>query len=471
MKTRKRIVIPALIVLLALVAFFVIRAINAGQAANSMWQTTTLERGELTAIVGATGTVRSNQSAVLVWQTSGKVEKANVEVGQRIPAGYTLAELDRASLPQAVILARADLVTARRALETLNTSESANAKAYQTLVQAQKALDDAKEKRLSKDFARSDNATLDQARANFILADENLKRAEDTFSFVADLPEDDARRAQGLLALAAARKNRDTALANLNYLLGKPDEQEISEADARVDVARAALEDAQREWERIKSGVDPDDLAAAEARVQALEATVNLYKLETPIAGTVTIANLKPGDQVSPGMTSFRVDDFSRLLVDVQIPEVDINQVQVGFPTRITFDAIQGKDYQGRVMEVAHVGTVVNGVVNFLVTIEMLDSDSDVKPGMTSAVNIITNQLENALIVPNRAVRFVNGKRVVYVLKGNVPTPVDVKIGATSDTVSELVGTELKEGDIIVLNPVVQPQIGGGMQHPERGDN
>ncbi|NPV76114.1 MAG: efflux RND transporter periplasmic adaptor subunit [Anaerolineae bacterium] len=469
MKTRKRIIILAIVVVVAAVAFFVIRGMINGQSASSMWQTVTLERGELVAIVGATGTVRSNQSAVLAWQTSGKVKSVSAELDQQVSSGFILAELDQASLPQSVILAEADLVAARRNLENLKTSESARAKAYQAMIQAQKALEDAEEKRLSKDYARSDNATLDQARANFILADESLKQAEDLFSFVADLPEDDPRRAQGLLALAAARKNRDTALANLNYLLSKPDEQEIAEADALVDVARANLEDAQKEWERVKNGTDPEDIAAAEARVKALEATVNLSRLESPIAGTVTLANAKPGDQISPGTVSFRVDDLSRLLVDMQIPEVDINRVSVGLPARITFDAVQGKEYQGKVIEVARVGTAGNGVVNFTVTIELLDADSDVKPGMTSAVNIVTNQLENVLLVPNRAVRFIEGKRVIYVLKNNTPTPVNVQIGATSETVSELVGGDLKEGDVIVLNPVIQPQGGGGP--PGRFDN
>lgn len=462
MNKRKRTILIVAIVIVIIAAFLVINGISRSKSAAGIWQTATLERGDLTAIVGATGTVHSNQSAVLAWQTSGKVKEVYAPVGKLVPEGYILAELDQASLPQTVILAEADLVSAKRALENLRISESARAKAYQTVVQAQKALDDAREDRESLDYSRSSNSTLDQARANFIIADESLKRAEDLYSYVADLPENDANRAQGLLALAAARKNRDTALANLNYLLSKPDAQEIAEADAKVEVAQANLDDAQREWERVKEGVDPDDLAAAEARVKALEATVNLYRLDSPIAGTVTIGDAKPGDQVSPGAVSFRVDDLSRLLVDMEIPEVDINRIQAGFPAQVTFDAIQGKEYQGKVIEVARVGKVGNGVVNFTVTVELVDPDADVKPGMTSAVNIIVNQLKDVLLVPNRAVRFVNGKQVVYILKGNKPTPVNIQIGATSETFSELLSDEIKEGDPVVLNPIVAPQGVGG---------
>lgn len=467
MKNRKRLIIGAIVLVVVVIAFFVVKATQ-GQASKSVWQTEILKRGELTAIVGATGMVRSNQSAALSWQTSGQIAKINADLDDRTPAGFILAELDKSTLPQSVILAEADLVTAKRNLEDLQISESVHAKAYQALVQAQKALDDAQKKRESKDYARAEKSTLDQAQANFILADEALKQAEDVFSFVADLPVDDARRAQGLLALSAARANRDRALANLNYLLSKPDSQEIAEADALVNVSRANLEDAQREWERVKNGTDPDDLIAAEARVKALEATINLYRLETPFAGTVTLVASKAGDQVAPGTVSFRIDDLSHLLVDLQVPEVDINRVKIGMPARITFDAIQNKDYKGKVTQVARIGTPGQGVVNFTVTVELVEIDEEVKPGMTAAVNIVVNQLSDVLLVPNRAVRYINGKRVVYTLKNGQPQPVTVEIGATSESFSQLVGGELKEGDTIVLNPVIIPQGGGGS--PQFGD-
>ena len=121
MKNRKRIVLLAAIVIVVIAAFFVIRGIINGRSANSTWQTVKLERGELVAIVGATGTVRSNQSAVMAWQTSGKIKKAYAVLDQQVSSDFILAELDQASLPQSVILAEADLVTARRNLETLKT--------------------------------------------------------------------------------------------------------------------------------------------------------------------------------------------------------------------------------------------------------------------------------------------------------------------------------------------------------------
>jgi HlyD family secretion protein len=100
--------------------------------------------------------------------------------------------------------------------------------------------------------------------------------------------------------------------------------------------------------------------------------------------------------------------------------------------------------------------------VNFTVTVEIEDYDENVKPGMTSAVNIVVNQLDDILVVPNRAVRLKEGDRVVYILKNGMPTPVKITIGASSDTSSEFLSGELKEGDLIVLNPPTVNMFGPG---------
>jgi HlyD family secretion protein len=119
----------------------------------------------------------------------------------------------------------------------------------------------------------------------------------------------------------------------------------------------------------------------------------------------------------------------------------------------VTFDAIPGVEYRGVVSEVALVGTSVQDVVDFIVTVELADPDEVVKPGMTAAVNIAVSQLEDVLLIPNRAVRVVDGNRVVYILKDGQPTPVEITLGASSETSSQVIEGDLQEGDLVVLNP------------------
>jgi HlyD family secretion protein len=92
-------------------------------------------------------------------------------------------------------------------------------------------------------------------------------------------------------------------------------------------------------------------------------------------------------------------------------------------------------------------------VVEFDVTVELIDADQNVKPGMTAAVNIVVDQITDALLVPNRAVRVVDGQRVVYILSNNQLKSVNVTLGASSDSESQVMDGDLRLGDQIVLNP------------------
>jgi HlyD family secretion protein len=255
-------------------------------------------------------------------------------------------------------------------------------------------------------------------------------------------------------------------LANLNSLLAIPDAILLDEASAKVELARAQLDDATREWERLKDGPDANDILAAQVRIDAIQVSLNLSELKAPFSGTITEIRSLVGDLVTPGTTSFRIDDLSRLLVDIQVTEVDINRVQLAQPVTLTFDAILNKEYNGKVVEVSRVGNLTTGLVNFTVTVELLDSDEDIRPGMTAAANIIVEQIPDALLVPNRAVRLRNGQRVVYVLKNNIPTPVNISIGASSDDVSEILEGDLAEGDTLVLNPPTEFNFGSGGRPP-----
>jgi HlyD family secretion protein len=138
---------------------------------------------------------------------------------------------------------------------------------------------------------------------------------------------------------------------------------------------------------------------------------------------------------------------------------VDINTVKVGQSVTVILDAAANKTFHGQVEEVSQAGNVTSGAVNFTVTARLTDADQDVKPGMTAAVNIVVRQVRDQLLVPNRAVRLVDGERVVYILTNGKPEQIKIVLGASSDTVSVLTSGDLKEGDLIILDP---PSSSGG---------
>ncbi|HEX7557457.1 MAG TPA: efflux RND transporter periplasmic adaptor subunit [Leptolinea sp.] len=465
--SNKKLWIPVVVLLVLVGVFFIYRGINQSKTtASSLYKTAPLTRGSLTATVGATGTIRAKQTALVNWQTTGTVQSVLVNVGDVVAKSTRLAELSQTSLSQQIILAQSDLVTAKRNLDNLEKSSLTTSQAEQTLAVAQKALDDAKDKRESKKFTKADQSVIDTAYANYILSKQAVTDAEPDYLGTKYKAEDDPIRASAISVYSAAKQRMDTALANYNYAKSYPDVLEQAEIDANLALAQSKVNDAQREYDRLKNGADPEDVAAARAKVAATEATLKMAFLETPFAGTVTDVESKVGDQVTPALNGFRVDDLSHLYADIQVTEVDINRIQIGQDATLTFDAIPDKQYKSKVTDVGHVGTAVQGVVNFNVTVEILDADEAVKPGMTAAINIVVNKLDNVLLVQNRSVRLIDGKRNVYILKNNIPSPVVVTIGANSDTTSEVLSGDIKEGDLIILNPptatVFGPGGGGG---------
>jgi HlyD family secretion protein len=65
----------------------------------------------------------------------------------------------------------------------------------------------------------------------------------------------------------------------------------------------------------------------------------------------------------------------------------------------------------------------------------------------------VVTQLKDVLQVPNRAIRLRDGQRIVYVLRAGNPVSVQIKLGATSETNSQVISGDLKQGDDIILNP------------------
>ncbi|MCK5053870.1 MAG: efflux RND transporter periplasmic adaptor subunit, partial [Anaerolineales bacterium] len=402
----------------------------------------------------ATGSVRSNQTALLSFQTGGTVDFVHQSLGEQIFEGEVLATLKRSSLSSQIILAEAELVSAKRALEDLQDSKQASAAAQLALARAQETLENAEYiEYVRQEGYRASQDTIDTTKANLVLAEYEVDRAKEAYDRLSGRSEDDPARALALSNLAAARQKRDSVQRNLNWYLGKPTESEQVLLDADIAIAEARLADAQRDWERVKDGPDADDVRAAEARVAASEATLDMARIIAPFAGSITSIDILAGDQISPGTPAFRIDDLSRMLVEVEVSEVDINRVALGQLVTLNFDAMLDHVYRGVIVEIGLIGTSMQGVVSFPMTVEVTDPDEAIKPGMTAAVNIIVAQIENVVIVPNRAVRVRDGERVVYLLVNGVITPMPVVLGATSDLYSEVLEGEVNVGDEIILNP------------------
>jgi HlyD family secretion protein len=509
----KRIVLVVGLVVVAVggyVGYQMMTGRNQRTAAFTNVQIEPAQLGDLEATVGATGKVRANQSAILSWETTGTVGSVAVSLGQVVKKDDVLAELEQTSLPEIVILAQADLLDAQQALDDLLNSHLAQADALIALEDAQQAVGDLDNYDVDRsgaekavvdaqeavDKAQRDvyisqstagQADIDAAYLQTLMADNALEAAKKAYEPYENRPLTSVTRARFQAELSAAQKSYDDAVRNYHALTSTADKQgqavaeaELAAAGAQLaesqreldriqngrtpgDAARlqAQLEDAQRKWERVKDGPDPSEIAAAEANVAAAQATLNQAKIIAPFDGTITASDARPGDDITEGLTAFRVDDVTRLFVDIQVSEIDISKIQVDQPARLTFDALPDQVYAGKVVEVGRIGVDDSGIAKFDVTVEVSEPDEAILTGMTATVEIIAMQLKAVLLVPNQSIRVEDGKQVVYVMRAQAGMqPVEIKLGASSDAYSQVVSGDLKEGDRVVLNPASLTQSG-----------
>jgi len=424
----------------------------AAAAEEALENTVFAKIDDLVSTVGTTGSVRPDQTATIFWQTSGVVENLYFEVGDTVSEGEILADLDTTSVSQGIISAQSELANAKKALDDLMSSDSAAAAAQLELVRAQQAYDDAVDDRSSKNYQRVTDLTLDELKAQWLLAQNALEDVEDVYDRYSDRPEDDSVRLSIFSQLTAARQSEERARANYYYAIDGPDELEIGEADAELTVAEARLADAQRAWDRIKDGPAAEDILSAQARIDSAEATLKTAYLESTFDGTITKISVKEGDFVSAGTAAFRVDNLDHLYVDAYVLELDINDVQLGQEVVIEFDAIPGEVYTGVIDAVGSVGEVIGSQVQFLVTVEILDADDMVKPGMTADITVTTGRLESVLQVPNQTLNFDETGSYVTVVRALGVENVAVETGKSVGSFTEITAGDLKDGDEILLN-------------------
>jgi multidrug efflux pump subunit AcrA (membrane-fusion protein) len=351
-------------------------------------------------VVNATGKVVPDQYANLSMQTSGAIEELLVSEGQIVRKDQPLIRLGgRDQSEAAVSAAETELLSAEQSLQDLyDNLDQTRALAGQRLADAKKALEDAEKRRSYKDYGRASQATLDEARANYILAQNKFEEIEDEYNEVAWMAEDSDIRAAVLSQYGAARSVRDRALENLNWLLGKPNEVEVAQADAVVAVAKSEADASQRELDKLKNGPNPDQLALAKARLKnaqdslsAVKTSLGNLEMKAPFAGSVSRLYMRNNEWTLPGQPVLLIANLDRLQIETtDLSEIDVARVTLGNEVKITFDALPDVEASGKVTRISPKSTEGSGV-NYTVIISFDETPSNLLWGMTAFVDIIVS--------------------------------------------------------------------------------
>lgn len=268
------------------------------------------------------------------------------------------------------------------------------------------------------------------------------------------------------LQIDAAQNKYDSALNALSeasYNLEQTklnSEISVNNAEAMVALKKAALDSAIATLALKRSPARDVDLAPLLANISqaeiALKIAENKFKdsqLIAPIDGVVTFIYGKVGENVSlseTALAAFLAMQADKLIVEANVPETDIVKIGVGDDVEMTIDAFDfTQKFKGSVIYIDKAETVIQGVVYYQIKTAFDLEDERLKPGMTTNLDIITDQKENVLIIPARAIKYEDSTRYVEVLNNGSPKKVTITTGLESDQYVE-VTSGLKEGDKIV---------------------
>lgn len=357
----------------------------------------------LTPTVGPTYTsieskVVPTRKALLSFAVSGVVEEVLVPEGQFVKRDDLIARLEGSErLLAAIEQAKFEVLQAKQELDTLyDEAEISKARAEQALAEAQLHLKNAMDARKSKDYQQASKNTLEGLRANYILAQDELKNAELNFQGYKNKPEFDTDRAKALQRLAEARKIRDRALDNLNKALSRPDPQDVAKADAEVARAQALVDKAQLDFDKVKDGPDPDqlelallNLAAAETKLKSNEASLQDITIKAPFNGMVANNGLKIGQFSSPETSLVAIGDTSEWQVETtDLKENEIGGLDIGDRVLITIDAYPDLQLFGTVNRIQTFGKDKQGDIVYKAIIIFEQVDKPLFWNMTAAVHI-----------------------------------------------------------------------------------
>ncbi|MDR1887808.1 MAG: efflux RND transporter periplasmic adaptor subunit [Zoogloeaceae bacterium] len=295
-----------------------------------------------------------------------------------------------------------------------------------------------------------------------------------------------AQARQSKANLMSARASLDLAEANADRMRTLFAQEYVSKQE--VDQSVQALKSAQAQVRQVQAQADKD------------EANLGYTIIRSPVSGVVVDRQVDVGQTVAASFqtpTLFKIaQDLAQMQIDSAFAEADVGNIRVGQPVQFTVDAFPDRSFKGEVRQVRLNPTTTSNVVTYNVVVAVDNPEQILLPGMTAYVNITVAQRDDALLLPNAALRFrpptedsapaqkrsapggvlggMNGmggprpgrnaqsqqggassesmsKGSVHVLRGGKPVAVSVDLGITDSRNTEITGGELKAGDRVII--------------------
>jgi HlyD family secretion protein len=261
-------------------------------------------------------------------------------------------------------------------------------------------------------------------------------------------------------------------------------------SQAEYDAAVAALERALADEASAKAAV-----SQAQAAVRACETDLSKAIIRSPVNGVVISRNVEPGQTVAASFQApvlFTIaEDLRQMELHVDVDEADVGKVKEGQKATFTVDAYPNRVFQAHITEVRYGSKTVEGVVTYETVLKVDNSDLSLRPGMTATAVIKVEEVKDALLIPNAALRFTppveeekmpsrgltgvllprmarpssrhpalppasRNEQRVWILKEGRPSPLSVTVGSTDGIMTEVLRGEVRPGTELIVDIVAK---------------
>ena len=307
----------------------------------------------------------------------------------------------------------------------------------------------------------------------------------------------DAQVTQAQASLEAAKARVLQAQATLNETSSKLDQyKKVRQLSDNKVPSQTELDAAQASYERAKA-----DEASARASVSQAQAALETYQTDlskttiySPINGVVLTRSVEPGQTVAAAFQApvlfTLAEDLTQMELHVDVDEADIGKVKEGQEATFTVDAYPNRTFQAKIVQIRYGSQTVEGVVTYETVLKVDNKDLSLRPGMTATAEITVKKVEDAVLIPNNALRFAppeqpkqqegedrprsllgalmprpprieiqqvedsenKTERKVWTLKNGVLTPIDITIGSSDGVMTELVKGDITPGTELVTD-------------------
>jgi HlyD family secretion protein len=257
---------------------------------------------------------------------------------------------------------------------------------------------------------------------------------------------------------------------------------------SEIDAAEAAFDRAQADEASAKAAV-----SQAQATLEANETDLSKAIIRSPINGIVLTRSVEPGQTVAASLQApvlfTLAEDLTKMELHVDVDEADVGQVRKGQSAMFTVDAYPDRIFQARIVQTRYGSKTTGGVVTYETVLQLDNTDLTLRPGMTATADITVKKVEDAILVPNAALRFTtpvqeekkpsgglvgalfprpprfsskqredltaNKKQQrVWVLRDGQPSAISIKTGSTDGTMTEVVAGDISPGMALLVDLV-----------------